>query len=270
MLRFLPSWRMDGGDSGWPRSVLLLEVVPCALTAFPAPRCGSPCHLPGPRAGPQAGSPAQGRLLPPPPWAAEPPGSLQASWPVLAQGQGSEAGRGQRQAATPPNSVAPSFHMLLLHSCAGGRASPCAGPSCHSICQQHPRVAPALVLSQPGSPRTAPTSPALQSHSPCSVALCCWHIPSCAPGGTPTRCWKRVLSRLTCLCTRRLGSRGKEGQRRQQVRGERSCPAGSSQVRAGAGAAAPQVLQLPLCLLPLPGWRGWGPQWGSQAGPTGH
>lgn len=179
-------------------------------------------------------------------------------------------GRGQRQAATPPTSVAPSFHMLLLHSCAGGRASPCAGPSCHSICQQHPRVAPALVLSQPGSPRTAPTPPALQSHSPCSVALCCWHIPSCAPGGTPTRCWKRVLSRLTCLCTRRLGSRGKEGQRRQQVRGERSCPAGSSQVRAGAGAAAPQVLQLPLCLLPLPGWRGWGPQWGSQAGPTGH
>ena len=89
--------------------------------------------------------------------------------------------RGQRQAATSPTSAATSTGSC--YAPVQGRASPCAGPSCLSICQQHRRVAPALVLSQLGSPKTAPSPPALQSHSPCSVALCCWHIPGCAQEG---------------------------------------------------------------------------------------
>lgn len=174
MLDFLPSWRRDGGDGGWPRSVLLSEVVPCALTAFPALRCGSPCHLPGPRAGPQAGSPAQGRLLPPPPWAAEPPGSLQASWPVYAQGQGSEAGSYTSHFCGPVFPQAPATLLCRARphpvqvppvtafaSSIPGLPQPLSCPSQTALGQPPPLLpcratAPALLLSAAGTSPAVP------------------------------------------------------------------------------------------------------------------
>lgn len=175
--RFPPQLERGQKRWCWPRSVLLLEAVPCALTASPAPRCGSPCHPPGPRAGPRAGSPAQGRLPPPPPWAAEPPGSLWGSQALSVQGQGSGAGRYVPPPLQPRLSKAPA-------------TLPCrVGP--------HPVWVPpvsAFASSIPGLPQPLscpsqaglgqpPPLLALQSHSPCSVAPCCWHFPGCAQEG---------------------------------------------------------------------------------------
>lgn len=129
-----------------------------------------------------------------------------------------------------------------------------------STSQQHPRVAPALVLLQPGSLVQPPPLLHCKATAP---ALLLAH-PQLCPGGIPTyptHCWRGLWvdsPPLAPVAWNLDGKRDREG----NVQGQVLLPCRELPgVRARAGAAA-QVLQLTLCLLLLTGWDSqWEPEW---------